>query len=976
MDKQLLDALNNIGNALDLLVEALQNREEAKSATGTALKSGDFGKQLETISAQIKSIKADTQTIIKNQQTIIALSKQKEADKKTDEFEGASDPKKENAIKKGVGTILLIAVAVLAIGMAFKLVGDVNVIAVIGLALGITIIAIAFEKVASLKLGLKEAAIASLTIVMISAALTVSSWFLTMITPISFIQALTGVMIGIMFGAVAIGLGKMLDAFSKIGVTSLVKSVIFLPLILPAIALGITLASFALQFIKPIGLAQFFGAIMVGLVFVVLAFGLKKIISAFQGIDPVTAVVASFMIPILFTAMSVAIWASSELLSLVKPISFIQFLVSLAIAIIFIPISYAIAPILSSIGKMKFGDLFKLPIFFTLVSLAIMISSHILSYTADLGFVQLLKIALLGITLALIVTIMSLPIAIVGKIGIKDILTGSLGIILVAGAIMVSSHILALGNYEKYPDWKWALGVGLSIIAFTPAIVALGIIAMSGVGALAILAGAGMVLVVAGTIMATSHILKKGDYSKYPTLGWSLGTSLALAAFATGMTVLGGIIVGTFGLGGVMLAAGSAAVLTVAKTIVAASDILAKGFTDSDGNKVVPNWKDGPTLSWSRGVAMALGAFSSVYRMMMGNKIMSIFGGGGVGPVEFTEAIKTVSKGIVVAAAELSQGNIWKGGPTKEWAEGVSLALGAFSPVYAMMMKSNLFSMLGGGDVGPEAFTSAIKVVSQGIVSAAEFFAANKAKFDGTYPSKEWGEGVGSALGAFAPIFDMLMKKSGFWKSGDSVIKTMMKGVISSAQTMVRVAKILHNGSDYFTTSIDPNYIKSVSKNMLDFNNLVQELTKSEGDKGFLSKLGDSMLGTDPISQIARRMVTLAEGYDRLASSLTRLGSAMKDLNVSSMKELGGLTTEIASAKVSPKALNENLSKIEGSKSPTVTGGGLSTQPKIGTGQEMLLKKVDKMIELLTNIDKSSSSLNDFMQGNEDTSASVTNIKS
>jgi hypothetical protein len=71
MDKKLLQALDNIGDALELLVDALNNKGEAQSSTGAALQGGDFGKQLESINAGIQSIKTDTQEILKNTKSLL-----------------------------------------------------------------------------------------------------------------------------------------------------------------------------------------------------------------------------------------------------------------------------------------------------------------------------------------------------------------------------------------------------------------------------------------------------------------------------------------------------------------------------------------------------------------------------------------------------------------------------------------------------------------------------------------------------------------------------------------------------------------------------------------------------------------------------------------------------------------------------------------------------------------------------------------
>ena len=64
-------------------------------------------------------------------------------------FDKVSDKKQIKNIKTGVSTVLLIAGAVLAIGLAFKVVGSVNFAAVISLSIAMPLIAIAFSEIAS-----------------------------------------------------------------------------------------------------------------------------------------------------------------------------------------------------------------------------------------------------------------------------------------------------------------------------------------------------------------------------------------------------------------------------------------------------------------------------------------------------------------------------------------------------------------------------------------------------------------------------------------------------------------------------------------------------------------------------------------------------------------------------------------------------------------------------------------------------------
>jgi hypothetical protein len=128
MDKKLLDALGNLSSALEEIAEALKSKSNngKNSPTTDALQSGNLSTDFKEISLGIKALRKDTQEILKNQRTIMSYSKQKSVDRKSDVFEKSGDKKSENSLKKGIGVIMLIAVAVLAIGMAFKLVGDVK----------------------------------------------------------------------------------------------------------------------------------------------------------------------------------------------------------------------------------------------------------------------------------------------------------------------------------------------------------------------------------------------------------------------------------------------------------------------------------------------------------------------------------------------------------------------------------------------------------------------------------------------------------------------------------------------------------------------------------------------------------------------------------------------------------------------------------------------------------------------------------
>jgi len=911
MDKKLLDSLNNLSIALQDISDSLKSKSEASSATAKAMKGGNFTKEIKEINIGVKQLQKDSKQILSNQQTIMKMGKSKS--KGSDVAEGlGKDKEKQKNFKEGIGVILLLAVAVLALGIAFNLVGKVNFLSVIALSIALPLLAIGFAKVHTVlkQVGFdakKDSKNFIIAITAISLGITISSWILSMVTPVTFskmftiilisvgfsalspaiykmIQAFKGmsfmevvksviflplilpaialgiafaswafqlvkpvgfsqmfttIFIALAFTVISFGIRKLLSAFKGIGMAALSKSVIFLPLILPAIALGIALSSYALQLVKPISLGQFFTTVFIALAFTIIAFGIRKLIGAFKGLAPGEMLVAAIGIPIILVAISYAIALSSHAFSMIQPIGFSQFLTAIGISLVFVVISFAAKYIIKAVSKMKIQDVFKLPIFFVAISAAIWLSSEILSKTKVVDFTKMLKIAIFSVVLAIAVVAVGGAMFALSKMGvsIKDAIMGSLLIVVISLAIMLSSHILALGNYKKYPDWKWAMGVGLSLLAFIPAILALGIISMTGVGALAILAGSGMVLLVAASIVATSHILAMGKYNKYPPLMWTLGTVAVMAPFALAMVALGFIAI--TGIGAIAMAAGAIAILGVAKTIVATSKILAKGkyaggpplswslgvgrvmtgfgmailllgsfivgtlgfgwIALKAGSKAVKlvaqsivdasiilqkgKYVGGPTKKWSEGIAIALGAFAPVYSMLMNSGVLSIFGGKGVSPKDFARAIITVSGGIIDAAGFFAKNSaVFKNGPSKKWSEGVGLAIGAFAPVYKMLVD---FPFSGG-----KKMSRAIITISKGIIDAAKIFAANKATFNEGYPSVKWGRGVGAALKAFAPVFKSLSQDTGWFTSGEEVINNMVNGIVKISKAIVRVGYI------------------------------------------------------------------------------------------------------------------------------------------------------------------------------------------
>ena len=1441
MDQRLILALENLGNALEEIASSLQSKGKPKTSGVEAMKSGDFGKQLESISKQLTSIKADTQAILKEQKTIQSMSKQKETKKETPMEEIGKDKKKESALKKGLGTILLIAVAVLAIGMAFKLVGKIDFLSVIALGLAIYVVAEAFAKIAALNLSLREAFVTSLVMVLLSVGVTISSYILARITPVGLIQLMTAVAIAGVFATIGMSLEKIATAFVifdrilgkrathvvplimvaisiaitassyvmkgiiPIGVTqaltaiaiagvfmiigmSLVKiaeslaiidkilgegKVKLFPIVLVAIAAAITFSSWIMSLIMPLGIFQALTAIAISIIFVIIGIQMAKIAIAITLIDKILGEKkAARLFPLVLVAIATAITFSSWILSLVTPLSLFQFLTALGIAILFAVMSYFFIELAVGIyiidkvlGK---KGLLAVPLIFVALSIAIMLSSHILAMTAEMTLSQVISIAAFGIGLGLVMLAMLPSVLLVGLVAASGVGAGAiaLGVLmvpLIALAVMISSHILAMGKYDKYPglgwvasvgiimtnfslvvlglgiiavtgvglvailagvllvpviaativatdkiiatgdygkypglgwvmsvgvvmtgfgsavlalgiiavtgvgliailagvllvpmiaesivatdkvigkgkynkypgiEWilsigvvmtgfgaavlglgiiavtgvgliailagvllvpmiaasilatdkiigmgkynkypgigwilsigvvmtgfgaavlalgiiavtgvgliailagallvpllaatilatdkiigmgkydkypgiKWILSVGVSMVGFGSAVLALGIIAISGVGLIAILAGVLLVPLIAKSIADSSKIISKGTYTKGPSIGWALGVSSLMVVFGLAVLTLGSFIVGSLGLGYVALKAGQQAVKIIAQSIVDVAVIF---------NKNSSAFKFGPKKEWAEGVSIAIGAFAPVYKMLMRGGIMTIFSGIGPSPQTFARAIRTIARGIVDAALFFNSPEARAGftnGPKKEWSEGVGKAIGAFAPVYKMLVD---FPFSGG-----DKMKRAIIIISKGIIASAGIFSKFKARFD-SYPSVKWAQGVGGALKAFAPVYKilkdfpysggdkmkraiiiistgivdtakvfarqkdwktyptgmwnynvkmavanyMIMSKSSskfdlnsdklpkiayrisqvaniFYKNrksfGNSIVDNVTKwgqkilnpagifhqyitlskflkafdkstpemgpgksktsgGLLSflspiaqrvfvkeansnstgdivadTALKLVRVASILHQGEKFFKLNIDPNYMKKVGKNILDFNHIVMMLAKSEKGSlmGSIGKGINNLFGNDPISKIANRMVILAGAYDKLATSLIKLGTAMRMLNIRDARMLGGITTSIVNYRVKDnkegsQSRPEAGPRSEGTrfreKNTTGGGGGI----KGGSDKdEKMFKKMDEILKVLKSIDRSVSSVDDYI---------------
>lgn len=767
MDQKMLDALNNLSVCLEEIATALKDKKAGKAdSVSNTLKSGNFIKQIEEINSNVKEIKTDTKKILKNQETILEISKQNSG-KDSKLFESASSRKQ--SVKDGVGVVLQIAVAVLAIGTAFRMIGQVDFVSVMSLSLALPLIAYSFEKIAQIKELNLNTALGLIAITgAISLSLLVSSYLLSGVRPISIFQALTTIFISGAFAVIAPHMVKFISAFKDIGFGTIIKSAVFLPSILVSISTGIMLSSYILQYTKPIGLFQAITAIMISGVFAVIGFGLNKLLSAFKGQNLLALGVAIIGLPLILVGISKAISLSSIYLSDVKVIKLDQALTAIGIAAVFSVIGYGMSKLIGSFKGINPGTLataiIGLPILLVAISAAIVGSSLVLSNIGNpLTDDQLIYIVKLGLTMSLLSFTFGLTLKLVSNIKPTSLAAGVLTIVAISGVVALSSKILSYGTYDKqYPSLKWSLGVSASLLGFSLAVVGLGIIATSGIGAVALLAGSAATLGVAATIVGVSKILQYGVFNKFPSFNWALGAGTSMVVFSGLMLVMGSVgavggLLNKLSLGLIPNPnkVGMESILEIAYSIVAVDKILSTG-----------TYKNGPSFAWSAGVGTALVAFSGIVLMMgsigaVGGLLNKLSLGMIPNPaVAGVDYIPNVAKTMVVVSKILSLGS-YDQYPRADWAIGVGASLVAFSGLTMMIGAIDGVSKLASGIVKFVTFGKVKNIISdEAIIKKAQSMAVlSKVISVGDYtkyPTVSWALGIGAAMTTYTALLNSL----------------------------------------------------------------------------------------------------------------------------------------------------------------------------------------------------------------------------
>lgn len=780
IDKLFIDNLQTFTDSLDNLVQLLKEQNEKGIDSISKMTSALDGDKLKTISEDMKLLVESTTRIDNRTKEILTEVKAARKAKEGGMFSKISDNENKKKVVDGIKVILLISIGVLALGMAFKIIGTVDPVSVIALSLAMYTMAMVFEKIANIKeLTSKKAATVSGILVIMSAAILFSSFFLRWVAPISLITGFS-----IVFISVTLGLATylLMKSFEKIDLSKpkVLKNILLSPLILPIISTAIVMSSFILQLTQPLSLQQALSALLIGGILGIATFLLLK---GFEKIDLSNNKVMknALLSPLILPMISSAIVLSSFILKLTQPITATQALTALAIGTTMGLAAFFLLKGLSKVDLSKKENMIGIllsPIILPLIALAIVGASYVLGLMKpiNIDYVGLIKLAgTIGLsTLALLPSIIIIN---KFKLSKTDLMNASIGILLISASIVASSLVFSYFKpltTDPFTLMGHSISMGIAIISFLPAVYVmsklgakeiiqgtLGTLAISlvisasswilglgkyenappvqwslGVGLslltfglsvvalglvsvmatpAVVLLGAAMTLVVGGTIALTSHILSKGNYSGGPTVEWGKGTGLSLLSFVPAMIISG--------IGAVAILLGSLSILLVAKTIVKVSNILSNG-----------NFKNSIPMGWALSMGILLPLFGTA---MVTLGALGLLGGGLM--LVGREMIISISKGIVESSKILAGGTYTKG-PSYEWSRGVAISIGAFA---------NAISNLDNADFNPKKFSSFINTTSLAMVEASKTLSTGV--WD-KYPSTQWNNAVRNTLNTFILI--------------------------------------------------------------------------------------------------------------------------------------------------------------------------------------------------------------------------------
>ncbi len=533
-----IKAIGSFTDSLKEIVDALKKTSsddlekffsDTKEQTKVAL---EIAQSIKDIQKDNKKIKSNTNEILR----IVKSIKQSRSKSSNviEEFGGSNNKK---ALMQGAGSIAIIAGSILAIGTAFKLIGEVDFESVIALGLTIPMIATVFSEISKNKdLTPARAASVGLSTVIMAGSIAISGFILSTMPSMSLAQGLSTVAIA---GAMGLSLYALSKAADSMGGFDVIK-IGLLASAMPMVALGLSGAAYFLTTIPTISLEKGLTAVAIAGAMGLAMYGISKAAGAFDGTSTAKILGLSAVMPLVALGLLGSAYALQKLPAIQNPLNLVINAVAVAGAIAATALGIK-AMLLMGLDKNPSGTLMGAALMPVLAG-SIMASSWVLSlgeYSKGPS-VEWAKAFGLSMLAAVPSVLILGGIASTG-VGALVIGAGILAMGTIAGGLAGISHIINTGNYKGGPSEEWALGTGKSLMYFIEAM------SEAAPGVSDLLIGNTITTKIDG-LKATARAMvevanelsvAKASFKNGPGKDWAEGTGSALIMFIKAMNDVG-----------------------------------------------------------------------------------------------------------------------------------------------------------------------------------------------------------------------------------------------------------------------------------------------------------------------------------------------------------------------------------------------------------------------------------------------------
>ena len=355
-----------------------------------------------------------------------------------------------------------------------------------------------------------------------SAAITASSWLFRLILPVSGAQLMTAIGISLAFIGLSYAYAKVAVAINRIksknpiniggGISSIMQTVGTGILALVGFTAAVAISSWVMQLIMPVHPIQLLTALAISVIFIPAAYAYVKISKALKnlkggktGIGPGNIWQAMGVTLLSMVGIAAALTLSSMIMQLIMPVQPVQLLTALAIAVIMIPAAFAFGILSKSLRGTNIKNLLFTTAGVALIAIGLVAAAWVFTYLPSAfnapPWEWTLKTGLALVVFGAAFVALAYT---VGKLPIKDILFGVIGVAAVAIAILATAWIFSiLPSTYLAPDIGWSLSAMVSIILFAIPVGIIGAIIMAtgGTGLAAVALGViGMIIIAAGIL--------------------------------------------------------------------------------------------------------------------------------------------------------------------------------------------------------------------------------------------------------------------------------------------------------------------------------------------------------------------------------------------------------------------------------------------------------------------------------------------